>query len=153
MLKKLLLFSIVAVFLLAACSTQNTDSTVGTDVTENDKVVAVVNDENIMKSEYEVSFEHAKASYLQQGMDLDGEDVSEDDIQSIKEQVLDQLINQKLLTQEVSKHDIEVSEEEIDMEISQIKAQFTDDEEFNQALEANSLTLEELRNISDIQVL
>ena len=115
-----------------------------------DTVVATVNGEEILESELDASVDQmvssAKQQYAQFGMDLDME--SEEGqmmLVQIKTQALENLIQQEVLMQAAEEAGYTVSDEELDTEIGGIKAQFTTEEEFEEALEANGFTPESYR--------
>ena len=111
-------------------------------------VVAIVNDQDITKAEFDASYEQYKLTYAQQGMNID--DMEEDQVKQIEQKVVDQLVNSRLLLQAAEKNNIEAAEEEVQQSLEQIKGQFDKEEEFTAALEANKLTLAQLeKQITD----
>lgn len=111
-------------------------------------VVAIVNDQDITKAEFDASYEQYKLTYAQQGMNID--DMEEDQVKQIEQKVVDQLVNSRLLLQAAEKNNIEAAEEEVQQSLEQIKGQFDKEEEFTAALEANKLTLAQLeKQIAD----
>ncbi|MCC5909012.1 MAG: SurA N-terminal domain-containing protein [Clostridiaceae bacterium] len=139
MIRKLLLLTLMVglVFSVVAC-TENT-----VDANDNQDAVAIVNEEEINRSEFDSMLERMTKMYTQQGMDFESEE-GKGMLQELEQHVLDNLINEKVLIQEADKKGYGATEEEISMEIEQIKLQFNSEEEFQQALEESQLTLEEL---------
>ena len=70
-------------------------------------------------------------------------------------EALDSLIQQSIIKQESEKQTIQVSEADIDTELATLKASFDSEEAFNQALETNGMTLDDLRKniLTNIQVM
>ncbi|MBE4906851.1 SurA N-terminal domain-containing protein [Bacillus luteolus] len=136
----MLLTSILLVLGLVGCGA--TGQEVKDESQEQGNVVAVVNDENISQQEFDESLDQLKMTYAQQGMNV--EDLQEDQLKEMEQQVVNQLVNTKLLLQAAEKNDIEATEEEVEQSLVQIKDQFENDEDFKSALEANNLTLDQL---------
>jgi foldase protein PrsA len=68
------------------------------------------------------------------------------------QRAVDDLIDQKLVDQAARKANITVTDAEIDAEIARIKANFRDEQEFQQALQANNLTLKQLREAQTFRI-
>ena len=66
-------------------------------------------------------------------------------IVSFKKNILNQLIDYELLFQQAQKEKIKISNDEINLEIDKIKDNFPTLEEFNEALKANNITLDQLK--------
>ncbi|TGE37325.1 foldase [Desulfosporosinus fructosivorans] len=91
---------------------------------------------------------------------VNGVEISETELQDFLLQqggndALDTLIQQSIIKQESEKQNIQVSEADIDKELATVKATFDSEEAFNQALETNALTLDDLRKniVTNIQIL
>jgi hypothetical protein len=123
---------------LGACNSDEKESNQTAESTEEDKVMATVNGEEILKSEYDLLFQDSAATYAQQGMDVNTLD--EEMKQQLETQILDQLINTELLLQQANTEGIKPEEGEVNSSFEEMKAQFEDEEKFNQALEENNLT-------------
>lgn len=70
-----------------------------------------------------------------------------------KEEILNDLINQKLIIQEAERQGIEIPDEQIDRMIETVKAQFPSDEAFKQVLYAEGTSIEELRQKYKMELL
>ena len=70
-------------------------------------------------------------------------------INALKNNVLKQMINSELLYQEAAKEKIKITDSEINAEIDKIKESFPSQEEFDNVLKSNNLTINELKD--DIQ--
>ncbi|OAG27351.1 peptidylprolyl isomerase [Thermodesulfatator autotrophicus] len=108
-----------------------------------DRIVAVVNDEVITLSELD---EAATPLYQQYLKDIKDPVAKERLREEIRQKVLQQLIDEKLINQEIERRGIEVSSEEIDRFIEHFKRQNgLDDQAFQKFLAEQGLTLEEYR--------
>lgn len=96
----------------------------------NDYSVAVVNGTRISKSKWHDRLETAYGS-----------------------SVASQLIDDQIIENEAKKEDVSVSEEEIDQEVDRIVESIGGQEMFESALEANNITLEELRGQIEVDLL
>lgn len=102
---------------------------------------AVVNGEEIPRSEYEDRVDQFEASLSQQG-----QDVSSDDIRTqIREQALSNLIDETLLLQAAEVQGVTASEEEVEQAVAQVRGQFESEDAFNEQLAASGSTFEEYR--------
>jgi len=109
---------------------------------EIDKIVAVVNDDLITLSEL-------KEKEKKINTKPDSLDASQDE-----RQVLEQMIEQKLLEQEAKKMGISVTDREVDAAIEGVKKQFNlTDEQLNEVLKKQNLTLETFREQWRTQIL
>ncbi|MFN7251406.1 MAG: SurA N-terminal domain-containing protein [Anaerobacillus sp.] len=165
LIKKLTLFSSVLLLSLglAACSgndeAQEEKMPVGEDtenLVENEdsmmdlephEPVAIVNGKEILQQELTDQYEQIKLSYLQQGVEIDRENEV-----VIKNYVLDQLVNTTLILQAAEKGGFSPSNEEVQEQLDQIKEQYGSEEELNEILEQNNLTLAKLEEEVKIQL-
>ncbi len=129
---------IVGLFLLllGACSNNSEEQSA-------EDIVAVVNGEEISKSTFDEELANAKQLYTDQGMNV--EDLDDEAKTQIEQSVLDQLINTELLLQTAKDEGLSIDEEAVDTEISSMKSQFEDEEQFTKALEDYNLTEGELK--------
>lgn len=89
---------------------------------------------------------------------VNGEKITQTDLynQMVKaegKQVLDRMITTKLVAQEATKAKVTVSEADINAELAKVKESVGGDAAFGQALQANGLTEEQLRESIKIQLL
>ena len=105
-----------------------------------DDLVATVNDAEISREAYEQAITQTQDRYAQQG-----QSIAEGDLETFRTDILDQLIAEELLFQEAQDQGLSVEDGEVDSQIEQMRAQFEGDEGWQQALEANEVTEEELR--------
>lgn len=78
-------------------------------------------------------------------MAAQGQPVTEAQKDDFRRRVLDSMISRMLLLEEAESEGIEVSDEELDSQMTRIRGQFQSDEEYEDALAAQNLTPERLR--------
>jgi FKBP-type peptidyl-prolyl cis-trans isomerase (trigger factor) len=141
-LRKILMLTIVSTLIitLIGCGGQKENKNAEEISGE---VAAIVNGDKIMKSEYDKTWEQASMQYTQQGMDLESEE-NKEMTEMIKQNILDNLVIQKIIEQEVNKKNYKVSDEEVTAEFEKLKSQFASDEEYQWALEEANLTEDKL---------
>jgi peptidyl-prolyl cis-trans isomerase SurA len=107
-----------------------------------DKIVAVVNEEIILLSELrEISTPYLEKMKSEYSLNYDEEQVKE-----TERRILNQLIDEKLVKQEVTKLETEVTEKEVDMAIRDVREDNKlSEEQFKQALSEEGVTLEVYR--------
>jgi hypothetical protein len=110
-----------------------------------DEPIAIVNGEEIPMEELQMQMSQYEMLFAQQGMDPEDEENAAM-IQELQQDILDLLVNQELLSQEADAQNIEVSDEEVEEELDQMREQFEEEEEFEQALEMQNYTLEQLED-------
>ena len=105
-----------------------------------DRVAAVVNSEVITQSEFDTVFrpiyEQIKQAY--QGSNLQGE------LEKVRLQLLNQVIEDRLVYQEAQKMGIVVTDDEIEQELSAFKSQFPDEATFEKELGRSGITISDL---------
>ena len=108
-----------------------------------DRIVAVVNDDIILLSELDKSFKPYADKIMAFGYSLNEERRM---LFNTREEILNQLIDQKLTDQQIKQSNITVRDDEIDGAIERLKeANFFTDEELREMLSAEGLTIEEYR--------
>ncbi len=107
------------------------------------KILAVVNDEVITNQELN---DFLSPLYVQYEATYKGKELEEKIAQAQKE-MLNQLIDDKLILQEAKKENIIVSDNEIEEKIEELKQRFTSPELFLAALEQQNLTLNKLEGL------
>ncbi|TFE03882.1 SurA N-terminal domain-containing protein [Jeotgalibacillus salarius] len=106
-----------------------------------DEVVATINDEEILGETYNSALATTQSNLQQSGQDPTTEEAAE----QVKNQTLDLLINQTLITQKADEAGLEASEEEIDEEYAAFQEQFGGEEALNEIMEAQGMDMETLR--------
>ena len=115
-------------------------STASSPEIDREKQAAIVNGEGISLIALD-----EEVSMVSNQMASSGQPVPAEREEEFRMQVLDSMISRQLLLAEAGKLGIELSEEDIDARIEEIKAQFPSEEEFTAALEGQGLTLKRLR--------
>jgi peptidyl-prolyl cis-trans isomerase SurA len=116
-----------------------------------DRIVAVVNDDIILLSELDESFKPYADRIMALGYSLDEERQA---LFNIRDEILNQLIDQKLTDQQIKRSKITVSDNEIDSAIERLKeTNFFTDSELREMLGVEGLTMEEYRKRIKDQIL
>lgn len=101
-----------------------------------DKIIAVVNNEIITQSD---------VNRVLAAIEVDSGELKEK-LNEIKENIINQMVEEKLILCEAKRLDIKIDENTIDERIEEIKEKFPSEEEFEKALAAQELTLKNLRD-------
>lgn len=167
--KKILLIGIivVSIFALAACGGSGGDEEeagekgseeLEQEETENrealdiedldaDEAMLIINGEEITRGEFDDQFDRTKQMVSQQyGVDLDSEENAMM-IPELQHQTVENLIGQRVLKQTAESKGLEVTEEQIDQNIGMLVEQFGGEEGFQEALEVDNLTEEDLEKL------
>jgi len=116
-----------------------------------DRIVAIVNDDIITLLELNRSFKPYSEKIRALGYSTDKERKM---LFKVREDILNQLIDQKIKDQEIKRFNIKISEKDIDQTIERIKeANFYTDEDLRAALAKDGLSLEEYRERIKEQIL
>lgn len=147
--KKVLIYIVVAVvFTLTGCADQG-EGRGDQDLTENGGIVAIVNEEEIKLTEFETLLESKLMGYQQEGLDLNTPE-GEQLLEQLRNETLDELINMTVLMQGAEKEGFEASLAQVEEQLQSIKQQFETEEQFEEALALNNISLDELeQQISD----
>ncbi len=115
-----------------------------------EKIAAVVGDDIILQSEVE----DRAAPLLSEAESIANPTEREARANAIRRQVLDQMIDDKLLAQKATELKLTVSDEEIDRSIDQIKQQYgLNDEQLRNELRKQGLTMAEYRQNTKREIL
>ncbi|MER2089390.1 SurA N-terminal domain-containing protein [Sporosarcina sp. JAI121] len=109
---------------------------------DKNKVVAVVNDEELTGEDYNTALTSIQGQMQQMGQDPSSKEAAE----QVKTQVLDTLVNQTLILQKAKEAKINASETEIDEEYSSFEKQFGGEKEMKKALKSQSMDVKTLKN-------
>ncbi len=102
-----------------------------------DRTIAIVNGEHILLSD----FEKVANPILEQYKSVaPKEEFTDEKIKELKQKILDQMIDEKLIIQEAKEKNIKVSKRELEQGIQQIKSRFNSEEEFRNELIKENLT-------------
>jgi len=109
------------------------------------KVVATVNGEDITQQELNKELDMYKAGLENQGADFSGKE-GQEILDRLRRDVLKQLIDEKLLLQEVREKGLEPSSKEVQQEIKMIKDNFETEGQFKRFLAANGVNEPQLED-------
>ncbi|MEH7176815.1 SurA N-terminal domain-containing protein [Neobacillus vireti] len=104
------------------------------------KTVAIVNDIEILGSDYNSALASAQGQMQQMGQDPTSKEAAE----QVKKQTIDSLVGQTLLLQEADKKSYKVSEADINKQLEEIKKQFKTEKEFEAALKKSGMDMKTL---------
>ncbi|MTV48467.1 peptidylprolyl isomerase [Heliobacillus mobilis] len=102
--------------------------------------VATVNGEKITRVELDKRVNRYKQN-------LEGDPNQKEVLASLEQQELERLIDEKLLMQEAKQRNIQVTDAQVDEELTKGKQNFPSDEEYQNALKQNGLTEPELKEM------
>lgn len=114
-------------------------------------VAATVNGEEISLDKYNKRVEDVIKNFEQQGMDLNSEQGNEMK-NTIKERVLDGIIEEVLILQQAKEKGVLPAKEEIDEQVKQIKDTYGTEEEYKEALKELNTSDAELREVIEINL-
>ncbi|MFP4011957.1 MAG: peptidylprolyl isomerase [Spirochaetaceae bacterium] len=122
-------------------SEEDRDST-PIDVEEGDEPVAVVNGVPLSNERFQDAVERNRMQVQQQ--QNQGQPLSEDQMNEMRANVLDGMINEELLYQEAQEQDVSASDDQVDQQLDQYREQYGE-EGFTEALQNAGMTEEQLR--------
>ncbi len=108
-----------------------------------DKIIAVVNEEVITQTDLRRVLATIETEYKNI---YSGPQEFAEQIEQAKKNIINQIVEEKLILSEAKKYEIKVEEETIAERIDKIKQGFASEEEFEQALILQGLTLKDLRD-------
>jgi peptidyl-prolyl cis-trans isomerase C len=108
-------------------------------------LVAKIDTETISKTELEHAIKAVEARV--------GRSVPADQRDRVYRQVLEELVNIRLIAHEGKARNITVADADVDTQIGKIRQQFKTEEEFKSALQQRSLTLEEVKTETRTEIL
>ncbi|WP_332694650.1 SurA N-terminal domain-containing protein [Halalkalibacter lacteus] len=127
---------------------ENVEQEMGPDIdTESiPDVIATVNGEDINKEIYVGNLEQGAMQLQMQGIDIESEEGLAE-LEVMKEQLLDRIINSTLITQAANEEGVEATEEEIDKGITELIAQIglESEEQLQELLDEQGVSTDELR--------
>jgi FKBP-type peptidyl-prolyl cis-trans isomerase (trigger factor) len=108
---------------------------------EKDKIVAIVNDEELKGEQYNATLTSIQGQMQQMGQDPSNKESAE----QAKKQALDTVVNQTLILQKAKEEKITASETEIDEKYAEFVEQFGDEETMKEALKSQSVDVNTVR--------
>jgi peptidyl-prolyl cis-trans isomerase C len=104
-------------------------------------VVATINGVKISGVEFSKGLQSYKKRLAMMGQQVPLEHAKE-----INKTIIDDLVNRELLIQNCNKTGIKISDDELNKEITAIKSRFPSEEQFNQAVKSQNLTMEDVKS-------
>jgi len=131
--------TLASTFVLAGCSLGGGDDKVPADA------VAVVDGEEIAKSDYDAVISQAKKSYTTQKREFPK--AGSQEFQTLKNQVVQFLVQREQFEQEAAALDVEITEKQVDARLEQIQKQYFggDKKKFEKQLKDQGLTEAQVR--------
>jgi peptidyl-prolyl cis-trans isomerase C len=110
------------------------------DTNDPEKYVVVVNGVGILREDYELAVRRTQDSYLNQGTPI-----PESDMPILRAELRNQLVSEELLYQKALSDGLEPDAQSGQIQFQQMRAQFTTEETWQEALAANNTNEDELR--------
>ena len=104
------------------------------------KTVAIVDDKEILGSDYNIALASIQGQMQQMGQDP----TSKEAAKQVKNQTIDSLVGKTLLLQEADKKGYKVSEADINKQLDEVKKQFKTEKEFETALKQSGMDMKTL---------
>lgn len=135
---------LIPMLLLSGCNLIVKEEKMGKEI-DGEVVVAEVNKARITKAEYDKRLEDVKKIMKQYyGEDFFDSEDGKQSLNEIKQQLLDEMISNELCLKKAEDMGIKVTDEEVQKEIEALEKLHGGKEQFNQVLEQQGLTLEEV---------
>ena len=125
----------------------------GDDQNVPDGAVAVVDGEQITKSDFDALINRAKTSYVQNKRPFPK--VGTPEYKTVQNQAVQYLVQQEKYRQKAEDLDVEVSDKEVDGRLKQVKQQYFQgkEAEFLKSLKSQGLTVDQVRQEIESQLL
>ncbi|OCA90439.1 peptidylprolyl isomerase [Bacillus sp. FJAT-27225] len=104
------------------------------------KTVAVVNDKEILGSDYNSALAYIQGQMQQMGQDPTSKEAAE----QVKDQAIDSLVRQTLLLQDVNDKGYKAPEADVNKQLDELKKQFKTEKEFEDALKKSGMDMKTL---------
>lgn len=139
------LLVILTILSLTGCNLIKKEEKIGRTI-DGQEVVAIVNDEKILKSEYDKNLKDIEETLKK----YYGEDALESEegkttMENIKKQLLEDMINNVIIEQEAKKRGIEITEDELEKRLDELKTQFGGEQNFEEFLKEQGLSLDDVK--------
>jgi parvulin-like peptidyl-prolyl isomerase len=140
------LLLITAVLVVGCASEATPSATTLATATPGEGLAALVNGQPISSADYERQVEQVEAFFQQEGLDAES-DEGRERLAQARRQVLEQMIDQELITQAAAEMGISISDEELEASIAGIIEQSGGEDGFNQSLAATGTTYDDFRQM------
>lgn len=144
---------LLLVMLIAAtgCGIIQKDTTEG-KVIDGKEVIAIVNENQILKEDFDNQVEQVKKTLEANGLDFSGKE-GEQRLADIKKTVLDSMINDQLSLQQAAKENITVTDEELKTSVEQLETYYGGKEALDKYLSEQGLDREDFETILKEQMI
>ncbi|MEH7085171.1 SurA N-terminal domain-containing protein [Neobacillus drentensis] len=105
------------------------------------KTVAIINDEKVLGSDYNMVLSSLQMQMQQMGQDP----TSEEAAKQVKEQTIDSLVGQTLILQEADKKGYQASDDEVEKQLAKMKESYKDSTKFEDAMKLAGLDMTTLK--------
>ncbi|MDD4896274.1 MAG: peptidylprolyl isomerase, partial [Atribacterota bacterium] len=139
---KPILLAIVIVFVVSIFYGLGQYRSSGSRSQQVGNMIAEVNGIGISYQQWQNTFMNFISRYDNQTLSS----ISDEVLASLKNNITEQLVNSTLIYQYAEKQNISIPDSDVNNEIEQIKSSFNSDQEFNNALSKNNLTLNQLKD-------
>lgn len=106
------------------------------------KIVAVVNEDVITQTDLDITLASVVAAYKQ----IYSEDELTKKIEEARQEILDQMIEDRLISQEAKRRGVVVDDEEVEERMNDVKSRFPSDDDFEDAVNDSGISFDVLRN-------
>jgi parvulin-like peptidyl-prolyl isomerase len=138
---------LITAALVVGCAGEATPSaTTLATASPGEGLAALVNGQPISSADYERQVEQVEAFFQQEGLDAES-DEGRERLAQARRQVLEQMIDQELITQAAAEMGISISDEELEASIAGIIEQSGGEDGFNQSLAATGTTYDDFRQM------
>lgn len=134
--------SFILALALSFCQMLNAQGATDSTALTIDRIVAIVNNEVITQVDLNRAEATIRAEYM--GIYPDPQEFAQK-LAIARKNIISQMIEEKLILSEAKRYEIEVEPAEIQARLDKIKTSFSSEEEFEQILEDEGLTLKDLR--------
>lgn len=152
-LRKALSFLMVITILIAGtgCNLVEKKESTG-KVIDGKEVVAKVNDEYILKSDFDIQFNQIESALKAGGQEFSSKE-GKKNLDEVKRKLLDSMINDELTLQEAKKNNVKLSEGELKETIDQIEEYHGGKEALHKYIKEQGLTVKKFENIIEEQLI
>ncbi|KPK42201.1 MAG: hypothetical protein AMJ78_03330 [Omnitrophica WOR_2 bacterium SM23_29] len=106
------------------------------------KIVAVVNEDVITQADLDIALAAVITEYRQS---YSGDELAVK-IEEARQEILNQMIEDRLILQEAKRYKIEVDEAEVEERLNDVRSRFSSDSDFDDALNESGITFDILKN-------
>lgn len=140
-----ILLIVLIILSLTGCNLIKKEERIG-KIIDGQEVVAVVNGDKISKNEYENNLQDIEEMLRKYyGEDALKSEEGKTTLKNIKEQLLEDMINNLIIEQEAKKRGIEIAKDELETRLDELKNQFGGDQKFEEFLKEQGLSIDDAK--------